>query len=619
MGHSLNGPDKYTTQGFLELLDDVNKRQKDRAFAFILGAGASVNSGIPAARELALTWLQELQRFKDSEYPNRSIEEWSMSGELQIPKFNIKQIEEFYTNLYDLRFAHDEDAGQAFLESIMSREEVSPSVGYSILAQILAGGRHSVVITTNFDHLVSDALLLFTNKEPFVVGHEELVSFIRPKMRRPLIAKIHRDLLLNPKNASKDLKKLHEAWSEALKDLFKLYTPIVIGYGGNDGTLMGLLEELSSDDITGRMIWCYREKDPIRKNVTETLEKLGGILLPILGFDEIMLQIGQRFELPVVAQQLEVVARQRGRKLLKQLGGIRRWLQSTEHKEALEVIKAIDKSINYQVEKFPDWWAWELKANAEPDLGLRAAIYEEATFMFNSSPELAAGFAKALLAQKDKKRAKKMMEHAYKLDRNFCYDLALLLAETNQADREYIEQLFEEALNIYPNNPEVYSDFAEYTGSSERATELFEYALEIDPIRIDTLINYALFNITQGRLNKARDLARSVWSLSIKGDKYNTARATLIFAIIAYNNGKNDQQALARIKAIISNDYEPPSDLDSNWLPTFISIPQHEDIAKAIADPDKLSILEQDQYWNEIEPIAPDIPWPEEIESDETA
>ena len=36
-----------------------------------------------------------------------------------------------------------------------------PSFGYSVLAQILAGTRHNVVITTNFDNLVVDALSFY--------------------------------------------------------------------------------------------------------------------------------------------------------------------------------------------------------------------------------------------------------------------------------------------------------------------------------------------------------------------------------------------------------------------------------------------------------------------------
>ena len=69
-----------------------------------------------------------------------------------------------------------------------------PSFGYSVLAQILAGTRHNVIITTNFDNLVVDALSFYCRKSPFVCGHESLTGFVRPQLKHALIAKIHRDL-----------------------------------------------------------------------------------------------------------------------------------------------------------------------------------------------------------------------------------------------------------------------------------------------------------------------------------------------------------------------------------------------------------------------------------------
>src|SRR5438876_10550474 len=37
------------------------------------------------------------------------------------------------------------------------------------------------------------------------------------------------------------------------------YTPIVVGYGGNDGSLMGMLKSLPQ--IKGGIFWCFRIRD----------------------------------------------------------------------------------------------------------------------------------------------------------------------------------------------------------------------------------------------------------------------------------------------------------------------------------------------------------------------
>jgi hypothetical protein len=143
----------------------------------------------------------------------------------------------------------------AFLENAMADKE--PSYGYSVLAQILAHTRHQVVITTNFDNLVGDALSIYTRTFPFICGHESLTSFVRPDLRHPLIAKIHRDLLLEPINTSEGTAALSPRWIKALSEIFTFYTPIVLGYGGNDGSLMDFLSSLKRP-VTGGLFWCHR-------------------------------------------------------------------------------------------------------------------------------------------------------------------------------------------------------------------------------------------------------------------------------------------------------------------------------------------------------------------------
>jgi hypothetical protein len=63
-------------------------------------------------------------------------------------------------------------------------------------------------------------------------------------LKHPLIAKIHRDLLLEPINTPEGTARLADGWNRALKELLGYYTPIVIGYGGNDGSLMDFLTSL---------------------------------------------------------------------------------------------------------------------------------------------------------------------------------------------------------------------------------------------------------------------------------------------------------------------------------------------------------------------------------------
>jgi len=153
----------------------------DRSFSFVLGAGASASSSIPTGAILVDRWLRELKE-QDTDAKHLTIEEWATSDLLQIEDFNYVRRAEFYPRIYNRRFGDDSAEGYAALEHVMQGAE--PSLGYSFLAKIMVDtARHNIVITTNFDNLVADSVLLFTNTFALVVGHESLTEFIR--IRRP--------------------------------------------------------------------------------------------------------------------------------------------------------------------------------------------------------------------------------------------------------------------------------------------------------------------------------------------------------------------------------------------------------------------------------------------------
>ncbi|RLA11323.1 MAG: hypothetical protein DRQ52_09815 [Gammaproteobacteria bacterium] len=227
----------------------LNNKMDDRSLAFILGAGASVTSGIPAAGVLAKNWLNESYSRHCLEI-DQSIESWA-AKEFSDSDFDLADTAAFYPKIFKSRFGGDPQSGYAALEAEM--EDAEPSLGYSLLGKILAETRHKVVVTTNFDNLVADALAIHALRSPLIVGHESLAGFVRPSLSRPLVAKIHRDLHLHPKNDQGEVDDLETAWEEALTSLFQHYTPLVIGYGGNDGSLMDLLEGLPPGHIPGRL------------------------------------------------------------------------------------------------------------------------------------------------------------------------------------------------------------------------------------------------------------------------------------------------------------------------------------------------------------------------------
>jgi len=241
--------------------------RKEKRFCFILGAGASKTSGIPTGWELANQWIKELK-----ESDEEDLTTW-----LQENGIAEKDYASHYSDIFDKRFELSKKDGFAFLEETMGSAE--PSCGYSVLAQILAKGTHNIVITTNFDSLTEDALFIYTHKKPLVIGHASLADYISTNLQRPIIIKIHHDLLLSPKNSVEEVAKLDENFSKNLKEIFKCYTPLVIGYGGNDGSLMNFLEKL--DHIEEGIFWFYINGNKPKESIIDFVDNIGGHFVPI--------------------------------------------------------------------------------------------------------------------------------------------------------------------------------------------------------------------------------------------------------------------------------------------------------------------------------------------------
>ncbi len=294
-----------TNRGFLSEFLSRHQEMPDRPFCWVLGSGASVQSGIPSGATLVQRWLTEMHELESE--TSVPLETWATAENLGIEGFDYARAANFYPWIYQRRFRDYKERGYATLEKIMDKAE--PSFGYSVLAQIMANTPHSVAVTTNFDNLLADALSIYTRTFPLVCGHESLTGYIRPNLRRPLIAKIHRDLLLQPRSNPEEISALPGEWDVALKKIFSRFTPIVIGYGGNDGSLMNFLTKL--EPIEGGDLLVPPAWEAVEPQVVEVVEHHRGRLVPILGFDELMLQLQEKLKLDTLLPQLQGIHEKR--------------------------------------------------------------------------------------------------------------------------------------------------------------------------------------------------------------------------------------------------------------------------------------------------------------------
>jgi len=520
-----NNPIKLiSNKQFLRIFKDNFDNKSESRFCFIIGSGASVNSAIKSGDALSNKWLKEIEEDLTSVEYNK----WITDNNIEKEK-----PEEFYGQIYQKRFEHDTTAGhEALLEEMANAKA---SVGYPLFASFLADDKHNhnIVITTNFDSLIESSVYRYTNKQPLVIGHENLAHFLRASTKRPIVAKIHRDLLLEPKNRTEEISSLPSEWEQPLKQIFETSKVIVIGYGGNDGSLMDFLSDKCQNIPS--LYWCVRSDDEHTANsalsnkVYALLNKANGRLAAIKGFDELMFDLSDIYDsdnllVKDTPESSKIVedAIQRAKEFQIQIDDMsKQELESddssriTKHKLSSDWVESYRKinSIKDHVEK-ESAFSKAIKANPHPYLyALFAQFlkdhrrYPEAEIEFKNALALTpddaiilGNYALFLTNQKkDFEQAETFYHRAIEADPNHANNLgnyALFLINQKQ-DFEQAETFYLRAIEADPNDANNLGNYAVFLNNQkqdfEQAETAYLKAIEADPNDANNLGNYAVF------------------------------------------------------------------------------------------------------------------------------
>ena len=354
-----------------------------------------------------------------------------------------------------------------------------PSFGYSVLAQILDETKHKIVVTTNFDNLAIDAISIYTKNTPLVCGHESLAGFIRQRPTRPQVVKVHRDLFYAPKNTAEELGPFPDAFAGALRELFKTSVPLVIGYGGNDGSLMGVLNGLAPGDLPQGIYWCYwREGLQPRQDILDLVGRHDGWLVPINGFDELMI----RFQDALGLAPLDDFLQKRGDE------------RADHYKERRDVLGQ-ELTASSAVKVAPETRMTEeaRERSAETVRSLQAVLGRAQS---TRTPREWDSLAK--LESDPTRRVQVYLEGLQALPRDaWMIEYTALALAREPAYRDKAEDLYKQAIALAPNDPAMLGNYANFLKSARRdydmAESLYKRAVEASPKAAGNLGNYANF------------------------------------------------------------------------------------------------------------------------------
>lgn len=566
-------------------------RSNAERFCFIIGAGASVSSGIPMGAELECQWMKELEETPgleeirevakalgshlDNKF-DKIEEDWKKVKEARKTTGSSAVLpSEYYFDIYKLRFFPNHRNGYHYLERIMANK--NPGFGYHPLALMLTDGTGSnLVITTNFDSLVEDALFLYTDEKPLVINHELLAEYAGDaNIKRPIIAKVHRGIFFDPLNQPEETNELKGKWSDVLESVFQNYTPIVIGYGGGDNSLMHLLED-DGIKMKNGIYWCYYEKYGLPNDKIQTLiQKKNGYLVRTAGFDATMLALGNAlFPDKIGVHEAEEYLNRRTSAQIANYEMEYKKLTELEHSTdgvaaqeqtrqsdadfKLEIEKMVERSMVSEKERQEQkqMTAWDHRRQG--DRYYASGQYEKAVESYSAAIDMQPNNAYfyndrgcAYGNLKEGGKAISDFDKAVKLDPEY----ALAYSNRGYAYNglgEYSKAIsdFDKALELNPkfayaynNRGYAYSCLGEY----DKAIPDFEKAIELDPKQANPYKHYGCLCKKRGDFDKALELLTKAIELNPQYKEAYEERAEVYRSLGRIAEAEADEAMAAKL------------------------------------------------------------------------
>ena len=516
----------------------------DSRFAFFLGAGCSVSSGIPDASSLVKNhWLPRLRDLRNPE--RQDLDKWARE---QFPQYDPANPAAFYGEAMRELFLLPEEQ-QREIEALC--EGRFPGFGYAVLAGLMTmdNARFNVVLTTNFDDLIPDALALFTPARPIVVPHESIGNYLRPTRTRPLVVKLHGDHRLAPLNTVRPTGELTGDVEKRVRGAVRDRGLIFMGYGGNDEGLVRMFAEFTEEALPLGVYWI--SNDEPRGLILSWLESRQAIWVHRGDFDETMLLMREVFALPHPdSRRFEHVFVKYAaayQNLSQRIGAM---------PDSAPGAAALKQAVQQTDASFPDWWSVELEAERlkHTDASRADTVYTRGLEQFPNSAPLLGSYANFLRDyRKDNVRAEDCYQKAIAADpnniellQNYAYFLARVRKDFDRA-----EECYNKGLVLEPHNARLMATLASFLAKMKkdpkRAEECYRKALAVDDTDPYLKASYAGFLLAQGRDEEGMAQLAKVLPQSAGDETPNLALESW-FYLLAHGPAESRAQALADLK-----------------------------------------------------------------------
>lgn len=447
---------------------------------------------------------------------DHKIDEWARK---ELTSWNPDSPEASYGELIEKLFLTAGDR-QREIERLCdeghNRSKPFPDFGYAVLSSLMCqhDGRFNVALTTNFDDLLTDAFFYFQEVRPLVIHHDSLAPFIRPTYSRPLLVKLHGDHRLAPRNTSAETESLAEIVAQRVSTVLHDRGIIFLGYGGNDESIISMMERLPDEAIPFGVYW-VSSSEP-RGIFRPWLESRGAVWVENGNFDELMFRLRNPFDIKEPSKdRYESVLTRYAETHRKLLQGIVTGPKKAADDSLLKA--ALANAVSQKEPKFAE------------------SLFEAAIRESPKSCDLCLAYANFLVKELGEfDRAEALYKRALEVDSKNAMALSsygnFLVSQRN--DLERAEELFKRAVDSEPDNTVVLSNFANFLADERkdvnRADEFYKRAINADFKNPDYLRSYAKLLIDDPtELGEPEDLvARGIYKRAVKWDFKTTSPLT---------------------------------------------------------------------------------------------
>ena len=287
-----------TIKDLIRFIKNVSYRNADKHlptpnFSILLGAGASVTSGIRSGQDLIMQWKSDI--YKDLNDVSTLSEQTAEQINTYFDSTHMDWYDKSnpYSSLFEKQFDLQRQR-RIFVEKEVANK--NPSIGYAYLVKLIDEGYFNTIFTTNFDDLLNEAFYRYSHSRPIVCAHDSSITGVTVTSERPKIIKLHGDYLYdNIKTTLRETESLESNMRMKFQEFAKDFGLIVVGYSGQDRSIMDILTYLLQYEeyFKNGVYWCLRRQD--LSNLSTELKKLlwkeRVYYVLIDGFDELMAEL----------------------------------------------------------------------------------------------------------------------------------------------------------------------------------------------------------------------------------------------------------------------------------------------------------------------------------------